>query len=68
VLVFWFAAIFGSLSLLAPRNGTVYAVIIVCALSVSSAIFLIMELDTPFGGLMQISDAPLQSAINQLKQ
>lgn len=68
VLVFWFGAIFGSLSLLAPRNGTVYAVIIVCALSVSSAIFLIMELDTPFDGLLQISDAPLQSAINQLKE
>jgi hypothetical protein len=68
VLVFWFVVIFGSMSLLAPRNGTVYAVIVVCALSVSSAIFLIMELDTPFEGLLQISDAPLQSAINQLKE
>ena len=68
VLVFWFAAIFGSLSLLAPRNGTVYAVIVVCALSVSSAIFLIMELDTPFEGILRISDAPLKSAITQLKE
>lgn len=68
VLVFWFAVIFGGMSLLAPRNGTVYAVIVVCALSVSSAIFLIMELDTPFEGLLQISDAPLQSAIAQLKK
>src|SRR4029077_15780042 len=67
VLVFWFVAIFGSLSLLAPRNGTVYAVIVVCALSVSSAIFLIMELDSPFEGSLRISDAPLQSAITQLK-
>lgn len=68
VLVFWFVAIFGSLSLLAPRNGTVYAVIVVCALSVSSAIFLIMELDSPFEGSLRISDAPLQSAITQLKE
>jgi len=68
VLVFWFAVIFGSMSLMAPRNGTVYAVIVVCALSVSSAIFLIMELDTPFEGLLRISDAPLQSAIAQLKE
>lgn len=68
VLVFWFVVIFGIMSLLAPRNPTVYTVIAVCALSVSSAIFLIMELDTPFEGLLKISDAPLQSAINQLKQ
>lgn len=68
VLVFWFAVIFGILSLLAPPNATVYAVIVVCALSVSSAIFLIVELDQPFDGLLRISDAPLRSAIAQLKE
>jgi len=68
VLVFWFVVIFGSLSLLAPRNATVYAVIAVCALSVSSAIFLLLELDQPFDGLLRISDAPLRSAIIQVDQ
>jgi hypothetical protein len=38
----------------------------VCALSVSGALFLILEMDRPFEGLLRISDAPLRSAINEL--
>jgi hypothetical protein len=67
-LVFWLAAIFFSFGLFAPRHGTVYAVIIACALSVSSAIFLILELDRPFEGLLAISDGPLRSAIGELNR
>jgi hypothetical protein len=37
-----------------------------CALSVSGAIFLILELDRPFGGLIQISSVPLQNALSHL--
>lgn len=66
VLVFWLATISASLSLFAPSNGTVIAVCIVCALSVSSAIFLILEMDRPFGGLLKIPDAPLRNVIIQL--
>jgi hypothetical protein len=63
VLVLWLAAISGCLSLFAPRNGTVLAVNVVCALSFASAIFLILELDTPFEGLLMVSDAPLRNAL-----
>jgi len=38
------------------------------ALSVSGAIFLILELDRPFHGLMQISSAPLRNALAHLDQ
>jgi uncharacterized membrane protein (DUF485 family) len=68
LLVLWLAVIFASLGLFAPRNGTVYAIIFVCALSVSSAIFLILEMDRPFEGLLRISDAPLRSAIIELNR
>jgi len=44
VLVFWLGIIFVSFGLFAPRNGTVIAAFLVCALSVSGAIFLILEL------------------------
>jgi hypothetical protein len=67
-LVFWLAVIFCSFGLFAPRHGTVYAVIFACALSVSSAIFLILELDRPFEGLLTISEAPLRDAIVELNQ
>jgi hypothetical protein len=68
LLVFWVTIIFLSFGLFAPRNATVIATLFLCALSVSGAIFLIMELDRPFGGLIQISSAPLRNAIAHLGQ
>ena len=65
-LVFWLSIIFGSFGLYAPRNATVIVTLCVCALSLSAAIFLILELDHPFQGLVRVSSAPLESAITQL--
>jgi hypothetical protein len=66
VLVFWLCIIFASFGLFAPRNATVIAVLCVCALSVAGAIFLILELDRSFEGLLQVSSAPLRAALAQL--
>jgi hypothetical protein len=68
VLIFWLAIVFASFGLFAPRNATTIAALLVCALSVSGAIFLILEMYTPFEGLMQISSAPLRSALAHLGQ
>ncbi len=68
VLVFWITIIFVGFGLFAPRNATAIAILLICALSVSSAIFLILELDTPFGGLIQISSVPLRNALAHLGQ
>jgi len=40
----------------------------VSALSVSGAIFLILEMYTPYTGVIQISSAPLRAALAQLGQ
>jgi hypothetical protein len=66
VLVFWLCIIFASFGLFSPRNGTVIAALCVCALSVAGAIFLILELDRSFEGLLQVSGAPLRAALAQL--
>ena len=63
LLIFWVTVIFLSFGLFAPRNATVVVTLFLCALSVSGAIFLIMELDRPFGGLIEISSAPLRNAL-----
>jgi hypothetical protein len=68
LLVLWLAIIFASIGLFAPRNATVYAVEVVCALSVASALFLIIEMDRPFGGLLHISDLPLRTALEYLSR
>jgi hypothetical protein len=66
VLVFWLMVLLGGAGLLAPRNVTVVGVLIVCALSVSCALFLILELDRPFEGIMRVPSAPLREALARL--
>jgi hypothetical protein len=68
VVVFWLTIIFGSFGLFAPRNATVVAVLFLCSLSVAGSIFLILEMDRPFEGLMKISSAPLRYTLSQLGQ
>jgi len=63
VMVCWLAVIFVSFGLFARPNTTVIVGLLVCALSLSSAIFLILELDQPFEGLIQISSAPMRAAL-----
>ncbi len=52
VLVLWLSLILGSFGLFAPVNGTVIASLCVCALSISAAIFLILEMYSPFSGMI----------------
>jgi hypothetical protein len=66
VLVSWLFIIFMSFGLFAPSNGTVLAALFVCALSVSGALFLIVEMDAAFGGIIRVSLAPLTDAVERL--
>jgi hypothetical protein len=63
ILVFWLSAIFVSFTLFARANLIVMVSLFVCALSFAGAIFLVLELDNPFTGLMGISSATLRSAL-----
>jgi hypothetical protein len=68
VLVAWLAVIFATFGLFAPRNATVVAALLVCALSVSGATLMILEMNSPFGGLMKISSAPMLEELANLGQ
>jgi len=68
MLVFWIAIIFLSFALFAPRNATVLVTLLICALSVSGSIFLLLELNSPFGGAIKISSAPMREALARIGQ
>lgn len=68
ILLFWITIIFISFGLFARPNATVIASLFVCALSVSGAVYLILDMDQPFGGLIQVSSAPLRDALSHLGQ
>jgi Protein of unknown function (DUF4239) len=65
VLVSWLVVIFLGFSVLAPPNVTAILALTVSALAVSGAIFLILELDEPFGGFIGISRQPMVNALHQ---
>ena len=66
VLISWLAIIFMSAGLFAPPNATVVIALMLAALSISGAIFLILELDSPFDGVIQISKRPMHNALIHL--
>jgi hypothetical protein len=66
VVVLWLVMIFLGFSLLAPPNATANFALFASALCAAGAIFLILELDRPFGGLMQISSEPMLNVIRQM--
>jgi hypothetical protein len=66
VLVLWLTILFAGFGLLTASNRTVVFILLVCALSVATALFLILELDQPFSGFIHIPSAPLRNALAQL--
>jgi hypothetical protein len=66
VVTSWLIAIFVSFGMFAPSNSTVIATLIVCALAVSAAIFIIMEMYAPFSGILKISPAAVRDALSQM--
>ena len=66
VLVFWLAILFGSFGLTTRPNATIMALIALCALSITVAVFVILDLDQPYGGLFGISSATMRQAFADL--
>jgi hypothetical protein len=66
VLVFWLVVLFLGFGLFARFNATVLAAFFIGAISVAGAIFLILEMYHPYGGLMKISSAPVHKILEQM--
>jgi hypothetical protein len=68
MLVAWLVLIFASLGYRAPRNAVVVTTLVVAAFLIAASIYLILDMDVPFSGPIQISPAPLQRAEEQLRR
>lgn len=66
ILLFWLTILLASSTLFSAVNPTGGVALVIIALSVSGAIFLILEMNNPFTGLMQIPSAPLGAALGVL--
>ena len=66
VVVCWLMLIVLSFSLLAPLNPTATMALVAATLSVAGAVFLILEMDLPFEGMIRISSEPMVKAMSHL--
>lgn len=53
ILVVWLVILFATFGLFAPRNTTVTTILVLCSLSASAAIFLMLELSSVTSGMMK---------------
>lgn len=68
MLTFWLAIIFLSFGLVAPRNALALVTITLGALSIASAVYVIVDLQTPLTGSFSISSKPMRDALAHQSQ
>jgi hypothetical protein len=66
ILLSWLAFIFTTFGLFAPRNGMTITVHLLCAFAVATAFYLILEMDSPFHGIIKASSDPLRYALDHM--
>jgi hypothetical protein len=66
LLVFWIVSIFFSLCIYTPPNSTLIAILVLFALLVAIAFFLIIDLNLPFEGVLRIPGTPLTEALDSI--
>lgn len=68
LMVFWLSVIFASYGLFAPRNMTAVAALVFCVVAVSGAVMMILDLQTPFEGMIHISSVPMRHALEVISR
>jgi len=68
ILVAWLTLMFATLGFRAPRNAVVISTYLAAAALFSAAIYLILDMSTPFSGPIQLSDRPLVRAVEEIKR
>ena len=67
-LASWLVVIFLGFSLLAPANATSTLALVASAFSVAGAVFIILELNYPFAGAIQVPSEPMTNVLNHLAE
>lgn len=67
MLVCWMTLIYASFGYRAPRNPMVISMFTISALLIAASIYLVLDMDIPFHGPIQISDSPLRRALAEMQ-
>jgi len=67
MLILWLTFIFASFGYRAPHNSIAMASLFLGALLISATLYLIIDMDTPSTGIIQVSSLPFQRALAQMQ-
>jgi hypothetical protein len=65
-MIVWLSVLFVSFGLFAPRNTLVVIALLVGALSIAGAVVLVVDMDSPFEGMIVVSADPMQAALAKM--
>jgi hypothetical protein len=68
MVVAWLVLIFANFGFRAPRNPVIVVTFLTSAALLAGALYLILDMDSPFAGPIQISPAPLQRALVEIQR
>ncbi|MFO1303954.1 MAG: hypothetical protein U1F54_09495 [Burkholderiales bacterium] len=68
ILTCWLTVLFLGFGLLARRNATIVVALLLGSLCVSGAVFLILEMNRPYTGMMQVSIDPIRFVLGRMGQ
>lgn len=66
MLVFWLAVLFGVFGLTTRSNALIATVIGLCALAIAIDIYVILDMDRPYGGLFGIPSTAMWDALSEM--
>lgn len=66
MLTLWLMLIFLSFGLVAPHNSLAAVMIVLGAVSISSSVYVIVDLDTPFTGQIIIASDAMRDALRHM--
>ena len=67
MLIAWLTLIFISYDYRAPRNAVVIVMLLVSSALIAASLYLVLDMDRPFKGVVRISDQPIRRALNEMK-
>ncbi len=68
LLVAWLMLIFAGFGYRAPRNPVVVTTLLVSAALIATSLYFILDMDEPFSGPIQVSQAPLQRTLIEMQR
>jgi len=68
MVIAWLVLVFGSFGFRAPQNVVVVTCFVLASGLISCALYLVVDMDEPFKGPIQISSAPLQRVMAEIRK